>query len=340
MNSAEYVASKILELKQTCKTLDEAAWELSKLCLGWAYVFGERGQYCTPANRRRAYNHATGQNQTNIKKRCKNFDSTGSCSGCQWYPGGKKTREFDCRGFTYWVLLQIFGWELMGTGCTKQWDDKNNWKAKGDIKDGIPQDTIICLYYYERDKQGKKTGKLEHTGLYFNGETTECQRNVEYSKTLNKKWEVWGIPACSGGVVPPVPPVPPEPPVPEGYAVVTGKNVALRQDPSLRANIILRVKTGEKVKLETPPDKEWDYVSYGKNTGWMMRAYLREEVDHAIVTGKKVALRKDPSLKAEIIMRINTGETVKLETEPESQWDYVSYNGRIGYMMKEFLSEG
>ena len=38
-------------------------------------------------------------------------------------------------------------------------------------------------------------------------------------------------------------------------------------------------------------------------------------------------------------MRIDTGETVKLEPEPD-EWDYVSYKGKKGWMMKKFLKEG
>ena len=98
--------------------------------------------------------------------------------------------------------------------------------------------------------------------------------------------------------------------------------------------------TGETVKLEQLPPKEWDYVSYNGKTGWMMREFLREEVNTATVTGKKVALRKDPSKQASIIMRIDTGAVVLLVDEPESEWDYVSYKGRTGYMMKKYLREG
>ena len=78
-----------------------------------------------------------------------------------------------------------------------------------------------------------------------------------------------------GGVIPPAP-VPPEPPTPIGYAVVTGKKVALRKDPSKSAGIIMRIDTGETVKLEPDPPKEWDYVSYKGKTGWMMREFLNE----------------------------------------------------------------
>lgn len=66
-------------------------------------------------------------------------------------------------------------------------------------------------------------------------------------------------------------------PEPEGYAVVTGKKVALRTAPTTQASVILRVNTGEKVKIETPPPSEWEYVSYKGKTGYMMKEFIREE---------------------------------------------------------------
>ena len=56
----------------------------------------------------------------------------------------------------------------------------------------------------------------------------------------------------------------------------------------------------------------------------------------AVVTGVRVALRKGPSTSASIITRVNTGETVKLK---DSEWDYVEYNGKTGWMMREYLKE-
>lgn len=61
---------------------------------------------------------------------------------------------------------------------------------------------------------------------------------------------------------------------------------------------------------------------------------------YAKVTGKRVALRSAPTTQASVIMRIDTGKDVKLEQPPPSEWDYVSYGGKKGYMMKEFLEEG
>ena len=228
MNSAEYVDSLITQMKSQGMVLSDVAWNAALACVGWAYVFGARGQYCTPANRRARYSdeHST------IKTRCKNFDGSGSCSGCKWLPGGKKTRFFDCRGFTYWILLQVYGWKLMGSGATSQWNDENNWSAKGTI-DTIPENTLVCLFV-------KKGVKMEHTGFGLNGQTIECSAGVQHFTTRNKKWTHWGVPKCvtEGESTPPVP-VPVDPDVPEepddddGYPMLKrgskGKYVQLMQ---------------------------------------------------------------------------------------------------------------
>ena len=192
MNSADYVQWLIEGLKNQGVPLSAIAWKVAKACLGWPYVFGDRGVYCTPGNRRAAYNRtAEGKNKDNIKAKCKNFDGSGACSGCKWLPEGKKVREFDCRGFTYWILLQVYGWKLMGAGATSQWNTASNWKAKGKISDGIPKNTLVCLFWSKDNKE--KT--WEHTGFGLNNETMECSNGVQYFNPRKAKWTHWAIPA-------------------------------------------------------------------------------------------------------------------------------------------------
>lgn len=274
MNTAEYVDQQIQVIKGSGIPLSEAAWQAALLCVGWPYIYGERGKnYCTPAVRRAVWAKHSAE-QPKLKEQCKNVEGTGSCSGCKWYPQNKRVRCFDCRGFTYWILLQIYGWELMGGGCTSQWNNEDNWKAKGNVSDGIPQDTIVCLFYWKKDKSGRRTSTVAHTGLYFNGETCECSAGVQYKKQLDPKWEMWGIPACVDSVVPPAPSPTPEP-VPDGYAIVTGKNVALREGPSTSCKVIVRVPTGTTVKISEPPE-DWEYIEHGGNKGYMMKKFLKE----------------------------------------------------------------
>ena len=193
MNSAEYVGNLINQLKAQGKVLSDVAWQAALACVGWAYVFGARGQYCTPENRRAKYrdDHPT------IRTSCKNFNGSSSagCSGCKWYPGSKYTRFFDCRGFTYWILKQVYdGWELMGAGATSQWNTESNWKAKGTI-DTMPKDTLCCLFV----RKGKT---MEHTGFGLNDETVECSVGVQHFTSRNKKWTHWAVPVVVDGEIP------------------------------------------------------------------------------------------------------------------------------------------
>lgn len=201
MKTAKAVDQLIAELKAGGKPQAEQAWELALACTGWPYIFGDRGEYCTPAHRRAAYG-SNGAEHPTIKSKCKNFDGAGSCSGCTFYPGGQ-TRAYDCRGFTYWVLLQIYGWKLMGAGATSQWSNGSNWKAKGEIAT-MPKDTLVCLFV----QKGKT---MEHTGFGLNDETVECSNGVQHFTTRNKKWTHWGVPACVDESVTPAPAPDPEP---------------------------------------------------------------------------------------------------------------------------------
>ena len=214
MNTAEYVdqeiATMVAMMKAAGLPLSETAWKAAKLTIGWPYVFGDRGCYCTPSNRRTAYNRTVaGKNKDNIRDRCNNFDGSAGCGGCKWLPEGKKVREFDCRGFTYWILLQVYGWKLEGAGCTSQWNNEANWREKGELSEKLPpKDTICCVFWYKKDEKGRRTKTLEHTGLYYNGETVECSNGVQYIDHLHKKWEVWAVPACVTGDIPDPTPAP------------------------------------------------------------------------------------------------------------------------------------
>lgn len=187
MKSADYVAKQIETLKKSGKPLQYVAWQVALLCVGWAYVFGARGELCSPANRR-AYYKSKGAAHPTIKTKCKAFDD-GNCSGCKWYPSSQRTRFFDCRGFTYWVLLQVFGWKLQGAGATSQWKNKANWKAQGDIAT-MPKDTLVCLFVK------KDNNTMSHTGFGYNSETVECSNGVQHFTNRNKKWTHWGLPVC------------------------------------------------------------------------------------------------------------------------------------------------
>lgn len=195
--------------------LPDVAWRAALACTGWAYVFGARGEYCDPSNRR---SRASEKHPT-IKSTCKNFggkdDTPEGCVGCKWFLGTAqsdekkhegRTRFFDCRGFTYWILLQVYGWELQGAGATSQWNTAANWKSKGKIAD-MPKDTLCCLFV-------QKGSKMEHTSFGLNNETVECSSGVQHFTKRNKKWTHWAVPACISGEMPTTQLTPTEDPTP------------------------------------------------------------------------------------------------------------------------------
>ena len=200
MNSAAHVDNDINNWKTMGMTKAELVIRIAEDCLGWPYVYGERGAYDTPAKRRSRADALDGSMPAEaavIRKGCQVLNgSRGDCSGCKYYPGGAKTRCFDCRGFTYWVLLQV-GITINGAGATSQWNTDANWKAKGKISD-MPSGQVCCVFMHN-----SKTGKMDHTGLYVGGgRIIHCSGEVKIGKTTDKGWTHFAIPNGMEGDVP------------------------------------------------------------------------------------------------------------------------------------------
>ena len=191
MNNQKQVAQLIEQLKAQGSVMSDVAWQTARACIEWPYVYAARGAQCTPKNRQDCYNITTDEKyKEKTKGECQNFDNTGNCSGCQWFPDGQRVRMFDCRGFTYWVLKAVYGFELYGTGATTQWKTDSNWKAKGTI-DTMPKDTLCCLFIHNPAKNN-----MSHTGFGVNDETVECSGHVYYDSQRDKRWTHWAVPAC------------------------------------------------------------------------------------------------------------------------------------------------
>ena len=200
MNSAAHVDNDINNWKTMGMTKAEMVVMIAEDCLGWPYVYGERGAYCTPAKRRnRANSLDSGMSAEAavIRENCQVLNGSRSdCSGCKYYPGGAKSRCFDCRGFTYWVLLQV-GIPINGVGATSQWKTDANWKAKGNISDML-SGQVCCVFMHN-----SKNGKMEHTGLHVGGgRIIHCSGEVKIGKTTDRGWTHFAIPVGMEGDIP------------------------------------------------------------------------------------------------------------------------------------------
>lgn len=188
MNSAATVDNMIISWKSEGRTRAELAWLIAEACIGWPYVWGSLGELDTPEKRQYYMGRsAIGAGDIElIRKRCQVINGSHAlCTGCKYYPGGAKTRMFDCRGFTRWVLGKC-GISLQGAGATSQWNNAANWAEKGEIRD-MPAGAVACVF--------KQNGtKMEHTGLAFAGQIIHCSVEVKRGKTTDKGWTHYAIP--------------------------------------------------------------------------------------------------------------------------------------------------
>ena len=196
MNSASTVDNLISQWKSMGLSKEEIVVKTAEACMGWSYVWGGYGQYCTASNRESYANRSTcpsGESEQ-IKRKCQVLNgSKSSCSGCRYYPSAR-TRFFDCRGFTRWVLQQV-GINLQGAGATSQWNTATNWEIKGKIE-SMPLDKVCCVFM-------QNGNTMSHTGLHIGGgNIIHCSGEVKRGKTTDRGWTHFGVPRGLGGDVP------------------------------------------------------------------------------------------------------------------------------------------
>ena len=173
----------------------------------------------------------------------------------------------DCSGLFTWAFAQLGGYMYHGSDTMfRKYTTATGQLKNGKRTDGKELRKGTAVFCYNEEKKN-----YSHVGLYIgNGyviEAASTQSGVIKSKVSNKKWEAWGeLRGVNYN----------SDPIPKGYAEVTGIRVALRKQPSTSAGIITRVDTGNRVKLETPPPSDWDYVSYNGQKGYMMKKFLKE----------------------------------------------------------------
>ena len=302
-----------------------AVVNLANACIGYPYVFGSWGERCTPSNRK----SRSRSDKPTIVSKCQVLNgSKGGCTGCKWHPGGT-TLSFDCRGFTYFCLLKGAGIKLVGGGATSQYDNNANWSEKGPIAK-MPKDKVCCVFRHDNS-----TGRKEHTLLYDGqGNYIHCSGEVKKCATSKYKATHYAIPKGLYDNVVNDNPVQAQPQNSNKF-IVTGKNVALREGPSTSRKIIMRIPTDTIVN-----DSEWQIISHGGKTGYMMREFIAENTDQteAVVTGKNVALREGPGTNYRVIKRIPTNTTVSIVSAP-ADWKLITYKGKTGYMMKQFIKD-
>lgn len=216
----------------------------------WGYIWGTAGAEWTEA-KQKALEKTTDANRANSRK-----------YGSQWI--GHMVA--DCSGLFSWAFDHLGG--FMYHGSDTMWNSYCTSKGeliKGKRDDGLELKPGTAVFTHSSVKRG-------HVGLFVgNGTVIEAagaKQGVITSKLTASKWVEWGeLKGVDYGGKPE--------PVPAGYAVVTGKNLALRQGPSTSCKVITRASTGSRVKITQPPS-DWEYVTYNGKQGYMMKQFLKE----------------------------------------------------------------
>lgn len=199
MNSAAYVDNKIREWKTMGLSKAELVVLQAEAMLGWPYVWGASGQDCTTDKRRYFMNRdvCPAGDKELIRKRCQVLNGTsGSCSGCKYYPGGARTRIQDCQGFMKEIFKTV-GITLSGGGATSMYNNNANWTEKGLIAK-MPAGAVCLVFKYI-----SSTGKMDHVGLHIGGgNIIHCSGEVKRGKTTDSGWTHYAIPKGMEGGAP------------------------------------------------------------------------------------------------------------------------------------------
>ena len=130
---------------------------------------------------------------------------------------------------------------------------------------------------------------------------------------------------------------------------ITMENLNLRDKASLTGKILMTVPKGKTVTILSEKDENgWYKVSYDGKTGYVSGSYLTTSTSSSTTITTKTGtatenlnLRNQASLSGKILTTIPKGKTVTILSEKdENGWYKVSYDGKTGYAISNYIKEG
>lgn len=204
--SGMYSAAQVKAMIQGWKAQSLSKVDLiRKICpvtVGWPYVWGASGAYCTPKNRESYANRSVcpEDEKKEIREKCQVLRSTNpqsSCAGCKYYPNGFCTLADDCQGYIKYLLGQV-GITLKGGGCSSMYRDDSNWEQKGPISE-MPKDKMCLVFWQNR----KDPNVMDHVAIRTDGdEMYECSGEVKPGTINNPRITHYAVPKGLNGDVP------------------------------------------------------------------------------------------------------------------------------------------
>ena len=127
------------------------------------------------------------------------------------------------------------------------------------------------------------------------------------------------------------------------------ENLNLRDKASTSGKILTTIPKGKTVTILSEKDENgWYKVSYGGKTGYVSGSYLTTSPSGSTTITTKTGtatenlnLRNQASLSGKILTTIPKGKTVTILSEKdENGWYKVSYDGKTGYAISNYIKEG
>lgn len=115
--------------------------------------------------------------------------------------------------------------------------------------------------------------------------------------------------------------------------------ITLREYPNSNSASLARVPLGAVVVVKESDNHKFALVRYKGTTGWALKEYLTIEylAYHVVNCNEWVSLRDEPSADFEKICEIPWGAEVRYVRDAESDFKYVAYKGKLGYVPNEYL---
>lgn len=235
----------------------KAAIEKALSLVGQGYIYGAKGQICSPAFRQ--------QQAQQYPEQADNILGTGA----KW--DGKPV--WDCAQLTR-AVAKAAGVTLV-SGATSQWE-KTDWAECGEIST-IPEGKTVFVY---RRKNGDNR-VMQHTGVALGDGTCVHARGTAYGvvrQTMAEHaWTHWALPRWGE-------PEKEEESMYQAYVTAdTGSTVNMRSSPARSGSIVMQVTLETVVDVLTE-DGIWSKIREpGGKTGWMMTNYLQRKTDEDAV---------------------------------------------------------
>lgn len=218
----------------------EACKEKALALVGQGYIYGAKGQTCSPAFRE--------QQAAQYPEQADNILNVGA----KW----DGMPVWDCAQLTRAVAKEA-GISLV-SGATSQWT-KTDWARKGEI-DTLAENEL-CFVYRQSD------GRMQHTGVALGDGTCVHARGVKYGVVRQSMaecaWTHWASPFAET--------------VRRCVWAASGATVNVRQTPNGR--VLARLPIGTVVEV-VGAAADWSRIRHEGGTAYMQSAFLRDVAEN------------------------------------------------------------